>query len=741
MSNASDYHQREATLHLLNGEKNQGLLMKFSLRNHQLELKPKTGVTQYFEPSEIAYIGFHRPKGKSKPLPERNDASSMLVHTLTTETFHVLASGTKKYQAGFFATADESEPEYSHFFFYNHGVRLFEEDTPLGMALLDEKTITDIKIEEALSTQRNLQAMPLGDILLEQQKIAADDLKKALGEQKKNRRFLGRVLIEANLITEEDLQSALKAQETNRSVKIGQLLIDMGAVTEEQVSSALAKKLHLPFVDLDTYPIKQSAIDEVGIQILHQHQSIPIASDEFTLTLARADPLDFDAFDDIRFLTKKRIAEVVATPSQIKRLLDYEISLMSGDDNEFLFIEQVEEEEPDDVLAVALEAETSPVVRLVNKIFVHALERKASDIHILPQEKKLRVLYRVNGDLISDEVLDKSVQPKIVSRIKILSGMDISEHRITQDGRMRVFHNEAKVEFRVSCIPNIYGESIVMRILKKEAATDLEAIGLRPDDQQALEEMIKKPFGLILSTGPTGSGKSTTLFALLEKIIKSPLHVITIEDPVESEIDGANQIQVNHKTGLTFTSVLRNILRHDPDVIMVGEMRDPETASIGVEAALTGHLMLSTLHTNSAVDTIVRLQDLGVPNYLLAPAVSGIISQTLVKRLCSGCRVQLTDEDTDTLAILKNLGIKNPKKLYQQKGCNRCQSTGYNGRVMVYELLVVTPKVREAIHDKISGYELTNIVLKEGMIPKAQHALELAEAGTIGYQDLIKMLI
>jgi len=280
-----------------------------------------------------------------------------------------------------------------------------------------------------------------------------------------------------------------------------------------------------------------------------------------------------------------------------------------------------------------------------------------------------------------------------------------------------------------------------MRVLDKEVAANMETLGVSQRDRMALNRMIRKPFGLILATGPTGSGKSTTLFALVQSIIDLPVHILTIEDPVESEIKGANQIQVNTKIGFTFASILRNVLRHDPDVIMVGEMRDPETTSIGIEAALTGHLMLSTLHTNSAVDTIIRLQDLGIPNYLLAPALQGIISQNLLKRLCDQCKKPIEDQDDEIYGILDAVGYKRPTSLYAPGKCDQCNQTGFSGRIMAYEFLEVTDAVRQAIHDGKIGTELQNVAESEGMVPKAKHALSLAESGVICRDDLFKLLI
>lgn len=734
------------TVQLLSGEKESGIIVRFSPLKRRFALQADLGHMVYIDANEIGFIAFDKTKdGKLEP-PKPKETTKLTIHTLSNASFQVeVPEEYDREEDGIFAYPDDPDSPYGMFYFYKDGIRLVEHRKPLGELLIDEKGLPEEHINKALEHQQQLKSKPIGGILVEQNKLEPDAIDEALKtQQKKRHKQIGEILIEAELIREEDLILALEEQKKNRSLKIGQILLKMGIVTEEEVISSLAKKFNLNYVDLDNYDIKLSAIDEIDPNVLMEHKILPIDSSDSTLTIVHADPMDIEAFDNIRFQTKKRIIEVLATPSQVKKHLDREISELSDNENEFLWIERIakeEKEDQEDELTEVHAAEASPIVRLVNKILINAIQKKASDIHILPQAKKLLVLYRINGDLLEEMILEKWLQRRVVSRIKLLAGMNIAEHRTTQDGRMKVYHLNDKVELRVSCIPNAAGESIVMRVLDKEMAVDLEALGLREEDRRALAIMSKKPFGLILSTGPTGSGKSTTLFSILKRIINHPLHVITIEDPVESEIEGANQIQINPKVGLTFAKVLRNVLRHDPDVIMVGEMRDLETASIGVEAALTGHLMLSTLHTNSAVDTIIRFQDIGVPGYLLAPALRGIISQNLLKRLCSKCRQPLADESHEIFAILEEFGLERPGALYEAKGCDHCNHTGYDGRVMAYELLVVTDKIRDAIHNGVVGQQLQELAESEGMIPKSLHALELAKKGVISHADLIKMLV
>ena len=734
----------EVSLGLINGNEAHGQLIRFSPSSRRLHLRLQSGCMEHFAVSEVAYIGFHQPERTRPSLPELEGMEATIVHTVTGKQFHVQMLTTKTHTMGFYAFIDSENSQFERLFLYNHGVRILEHPHPISQILIDNKTASTYEVQKALDEHQTRQKQPLGDFLIAQQKVEPADIEKALEQQRKKPMQLGEILIEAGLITEEDLQHALVEQVKNRELKIGQILVEMGCVTEEELISALARKFHMPFVDLDDCTIDPLVIDEIDSEILLRFQVLPIASDEYTLTLAASDPIDIEGFDTIRFQTKKRINEVLATPSQIQKLLEQEIIAESGDNEGWLWIEQAgseKEEVHEDEVVEAKAAEATPIVRLLNKILLNGVRKGASDIHVFPQAHKVLILYRINGDLQQEMALEKWVQRRIISRIKLLSGMNITDHRVAQDGRMVVRHEGGVVEFRVSCIPNAFGESTVIRILNKEMAADMKTLGLGEKDRRSLAIMARKPFGLILSTGPTGSGKSTTLFALLQSIVDLPMHIITIEDPVESDIKEVNQIQVNTKVGLTFASILRNVLRHDPDVIMIGEMRDKETASIGIEAALTGHLMLSTLHTNSAVDTIVRLHDLGVPNYLLAPALRGVISQNLVKCLCEQCRQPLDNEDDEVYQLLQDVGLERPKMLYQPGHCDSCNQTGFSGRAMVYEFLEVTEVVRQSIHDGKIGHELQEVAEKEGMIPKTTHALSLAESGVICRDDLVMLLI
>jgi len=614
----------------------------------------------------------------------------------------------------------------------------------LGDLLIDQELVTVDDVKEALDQQSvSPDGKPLGHILVEKGKVEDKHIDSVLQIQSRRKMRLGEILVEAGLISEDDVQFALDEQKV-RGQRIGEVLLSSQVITEDELLTALAKKFRLPTVDLDDYEINPVAGIEIGRDVVEKYQIMPIDTDKHSLTIALADPMGLEAYDEITFKTGKKVHEVMVKASQLKSaiegllkegLADEELSceFLQGD-------EDIASDEPMNELEITQSAEDAPIVRLVNRIIRNGIRKKASDIHILPQAKKIILAYRLNGQLLSDNALDKGLCKQIAARIKILCGMDIAEQRMPQDGRLQLRDGKHKYEFRVSCIPNSFGESLVLRVLNKEMAVELDLLGLREEDMKQLSIMARKPYGLVLVTGPTGSGKSTTMFALLKSISHLPAHILTIEDPVESEIDDANQIQVNSKIGMTFARVLRNVLRHDPDIIMIGEMRDPETAEIGIEAALTGHLMFSTLHTNSAVDTIIRLNDLGIPNYLIAPALLGVISQNLLKKLCLECRTEL-DRDDPAFTMIADLGLGEPEHLYKAVGCKYCNETGYGGRVMSYEFLVVNEKVRQAIHDGVKGQEMQRIASESGMQPKSVSALKLAVDGVIDYNDFIYSVI
>jgi type II secretory ATPase GspE/PulE/Tfp pilus assembly ATPase PilB-like protein/small nuclear ribonucleoprotein (snRNP)-like protein len=771
------------------------------LHLHEAEIK-ENQPPKSLDIKDIAYIFMHdAPELVPNQPPKIKKMDELIISTVTSKRYKVLAFPPATNTPGFYsAVSKDEELSFERIFFYFHGIRYQEKPERLGDLMVDQEMLSvddvqlaletqsklmiplgdilkengkvnDTDIDKALTTQKR-QQMKFGDLLVDQELISEKDVKQALESQTESKdkalglillehgkvkdadidktltiqsRFrmkLGELLIEAGLITDEDLQYALEAQK-ERGQRLGEILLNSGIITEDQLLTALANKFRLPTIDLDQYNVDPLASSEISREVIERYRILPIQTDKHTLTIALADPLGLEAYDTVCFTTGKKVHEVLVKSSQLDVHLDRYLKNETQEEElscEFLHQDDEDIDEPVNEFEMAQSAEDAPIVRLVNRIIRNGLRKKASDIHILPQAKKIILAYRLNGDLIVENALDKSLHKQIAARIKILSGMDIAEQRMPQDGRLLLRDGKNVFEFRISCIPNSFGESLVLRVLSKEVAADLDTLGLRGSDLKQISMMARKPYGLLLVVGPTGSGKSTTLFAILKSVSHLPEHILTIEDPVESDIDGANQIQVNKKIGLTFARVLRNVLRHDPDIIMIGEMRDKETAEVGIEAALTGHLMLSTLHTNSAVDTIIRLNDLGIPNYLLAPALLGVISQNLVKQLCSHCRQKLP-ENHETFTIIKGFGYEQPAKLYKAGSCGHCNQTGYIGRVMLYELLTVDDHVRNAIHDGRSGDQLQQTAIEHGMVPKARLALQMAADGVLAHNDLIRALM
>ncbi|MDQ6993759.1 MAG: ATPase, T2SS/T4P/T4SS family [Mariprofundus sp.] len=794
------YHA--VVISMMDGRKLTGQLLGFSPIMRNLHFVEETGGSSKLDISDIIYIAMQRSEDASVTLPANSsEMEELRVSTINLEQLLVYVVPATSNAPGFYAYPSTEDAAFERIFFYQHGIRYQERPERLGDMLIDQEAldkeglrtaldqqksslpslgdvlksqgkVTDKELDGALEIQLE-NKMRLGDLLVHREHVSSDDLQQALHKQSKegsenlplgqllmdsgklqdthldsalkvqnNRKMrLGEILIESGLINENDLQNALDEQKTHGQ-RLGEILLSSEVISEGQLLEVLAKKFRLPMVDLDEYEINPAAATLVDRSIIEKYGVLPIDVDSTSLTIALSDPMGLEAYDRISFQTGKKVHEVMAKTSQLHEMIGQFLKEEVADEElsvEFLAHDE-DEDEPVNSLAMSKAAEDVPIVRLVNRIIRNGLSKKASDIHILPQAKKITLAYRLNGQLLGETSLEKSLTKQISARIKILSGMDISEQRMPQDGRMILHTGKQTFEFRVSCIPNTFGESMVLRVLNKEAAVDMQKLGLRAEDMGQLNVMARKPFGLLLVTGPTGSGKSTTLFSILQSIAHLPLHILTVEDPVESEIPGANQIQVNHKIGMTFARVLRNVLRHDPDVIMIGEMRDAETAEIGIEAALTGHLMLSTLHTNSAVDTIIRLNDLDIPNYLIAPSLLGIISQNLLKTLCLECRKE-APEDDETYTVIKDLGYARPEHLYVAGGCKTCNKTGYSGRVMLYEFLAVNDGIRQAIHEGKTGHALQEIAVANGMIPKSEYALQLASDGVIDHHDFVYSLM
>ena len=549
----------------------------------------------------------------------------------------------------------------------------------------------------------------------------------------RNKKRLGDLLIDANVITEEQLKEALKKQRDTGS-RLGQVLIDLGMTNEEEVAQAMHEQLGVPIARIREAKIQKEVIATLPENIVRKYNVMPVQFDEMNqniLYVAMEDPMNIIAIDDIGIATGLQIEPMVATPSDlhfgIERYYSSEmVNEMAGAYAEERRKRQEElRKEAEDGKE---EVESSPIVILVNKMVEQAVTERASDIHIEPMEEMVRVRFRIDGVMQEMMHYEIDLLPAIIARIKIISGLNISEKRIPQDGRMTQIFNRVEYDIRVSTLPTVYGEKCVMRLAEKKALTrDKKELGFPDDEMKKFNDLIAHPNGIILVTGPTGSGKSTTLYTVLSELNQGTVNIITVEDPVEANVDGINQVQTNDKAGLTFASALRSILRQDPDIIMIGEIRDGETAGIAVKAAITGHLVVSTLHTNSAASTITRLEDMGIEPYLIADSVVGIIAQRLVRRLCPKCKVghELNDQDKIRLRIR---GDSKPV-IYEAGGCAACNGTGYRGRIGVYEIMPVTPAIRKVVAAKGNADEIQRVAMEEGLTTLRMGAAKLVLKG------------
>lgn len=555
----------------------------------------------------------------------------------------------------------------------------------------------------------------------------SDDLKESL-----KRRWplpvqhLGELLIAQHIVTEDQVHNAITAQLRNPGAYFGDILIEQGAATPEEVCGTLAYKLGLAFVKLDSFDIDPRTLSLFPRELAIRYHLIPLFINDGQLVVAMSDPTNADAVKMAAFITERHIEIVVATQEDIEATVD-KCYGRHEDEEVFGSIEQYSEVTEESELGQIKEAERlsneKPIVRLVHNIIIDAIRSKASDIHIRPGEKNVDLLFRIDGAMVGVRRFGRSIHAAVVSRIKIIGRMDISERRVPQDGRANVNLHGNAVDLRISVMPTVNGESVVIRILDTTAGLRaIDKLGFGERDYHLFRDMISRSYGILLVTGPTGSGKSTTLYAGIDHIRKTNVNIITVEDPVEYHIDGIEQMQVNHKVGNTFARILRNILRHDPDVIMVGEIRDQETAKTAIESALTGHLVLSTLHTNSAAVTVSRLLEMGVEPYLINDTLLGVLAQRLVRVNCPHC-IEVEEVEPE---IYEALGVSDQEQFYRGRGCEHCNHTGYKGRMAVYELLQMTPAIRAHVLRGVSADVIHSQAVTDGMLPLTQNALNAA---------------
>jgi type IV pilus assembly protein PilB len=534
----------------------------------------------------------------------------------------------------------------------------------------------------------------------------------------KSRRKLGEILYKSGLIGKEVLVQALKtSQEKNK--RIGETLVELGLVSEDDVSKAIAHQFGLDYVDLDKQSIPQSILNLIPEEVIQKYGVLPLSKENGRLKLIISDPLDLDTLDILRFRLNSEIDCCIASPTKIRAFIDRSIDEVrsSIDATAAELTEEGHTIEAEIRRAEDAEGDEGPIIRLVNLIIDEAVHLRASDIHIEPMTDRVRVRYRVDGMCSERDNIPKNMQASVTTRLKILSGMDISERRLPQDGRIQRDIDGRKIDFRVSALPGYHGESIVLRILEPESIKiGIQALGLGGEDYQKFMKIIKRPNGIFLVTGPTGSGKSTTLYAAIQELNRPDKKIITAEDPVEYNVAGINQCQVKEDIELTFAKILRSMLRQAPNVILVGEIRDAEVADIAVQAALTGHLVFSTLHTNDAPSAITRLIDMGVKPFLVASSIQAIMAQRLVRKICVNCKVVDEHPDPHYLRLL-DIGPDDIRKypVYKGAGCNRCHTTGYRGRIGIFEILEMSTELRELAFARSSASELRKAAKAGGM--------------------------
>ena len=559
----------------------------------------------------------------------------------------------------------------------------------------------------------------------------------------KKRKTLGESLVEQKIISDEQLKSAVEESEKSGE-PLRKTLVKLGLVSEEDICSFFEEQLGVPRIDLRNYLIDPKILSLIPETLAKKHNLIPLFKTGDTLTIAMADPLNVVAMDEIRVKTKGNIEPAVATETEIRNAINqyYGVGgsiedVIKSIDMKVLAVDEGKEEiEPEKLRNLAEEA---PIIKLVNLIILQAIREKASDIHVEPEEASLNIRFRVDGILHDQAVIPKQMQAAVLSRMKIMSDMNIATKRIPQDGRFRLNLEAGQIDMRVSSLPTIFGENIVMRLLDTTSILiGLEKLGFDQQNLEQFKSLIVKPHGIILVTGPTGSGKTTTLYSALNSINTPDKNIITVEDPVEYQLKMIRQSQINPKAGLTFATGLRSILRQDPDVIMVGEIRDLETAEISVQSALTGHLVFSTLHTNDAPSSLTRLIDMGVEPFLISSSVIGIIAQRLVRTICPACKQSYSPSKE----VIDDIGVKLPEgnlKFYKGTGCKVCKNTGYKGRIGIFEMLLLDDKMRDLILAKTSSSQIKRIAHEAGMRTLREDGVAKVLAGVTTIDEVIRV--
>ena len=550
---------------------------------------------------------------------------------------------------------------------------------------------------------------------------------------------LGDILLQGGLVTQVQLTAAYdEHQRAGRA--LGRVLVDQGVLSEAQLVAALAQQIGMRFVELVDFPVDHSAVSLVSGALARRYVVLPFGFEDGKMLLAMADPANFLAIEDVRAVTQMEVKPCVATRTDVLAAID-RYYRADSDLDEITAILDVEEEE--DLSKVREAVEDAPIVKYVNALITQAIQDRASDIHLEPTERDLRVRYRIDGVLHEIMRSPKTIQSGVISRLKIMADINIAERRIPQDGRLSINANGKKIDLRVATLPTVWGEKIVMRILDNSTARlDLTELGFSDVNFERYSRSFAKPYGMILVTGPTGSGKSTTLYATLNILNRAEVNIITVEDPVEYRLPGVNQVQVNNKAGLSFASALRSILRADPDIVLIGEVRDHETAQISVEAALTGHLVLSTLHTNDAPSAITRLTEMGIEPFLVGSAIDCVLAQRLARLLCSKCKEEYipTPEALVTARFPWNDGEPLPT-LYKAAGCSQCAKTGYKGRLALHEVMPMSEEIERLTVEHASASTINDVARTQGMVTLRHDGMLKVLQGVTSIDEILRVVV
>ncbi|GEL93474.1 GspE/PulE family protein [Cellulomonas composti] len=553
---------------------------------------------------------------------------------------------------------------------------------------------------------------------------------------------LGEILLEEGLVTEAQLLAALDETMTEGG-SLGRTLVELGILSENQLVQALAAQVGMQYIDLDEFQVDRAALAMVPAALCRRYTVLPVAIQNGAILLATADPGNVMAVDDVRTVSGMAVIPVIATYDNVLRAIDRFVRADGEMENlTSAFEDALPEPEADLSKMGDIADDDAPIVRFVNLLVTQAITDRASDIHIEPTEHDLRVRYRIDGVLHETQRSPKNISSGVISRVKIMSDIDIAERRKPQDGRMSVMHNGRKIDLRVATLPTVWGEKIVMRILDNSTASlDLRDLSFLEHNYQTYQQSYTKPYGMILVTGPTGSGKSTTLYATLNAVSKPEINVITVEDPVEYRLAGINQVQVNPKAGLTFASALRSILRSDPDVVLLGEIRDHETAQIAIEAALTGHLVLSTLHTNDAPSAVTRLTEMGIEPFLVGSALDCVVAQRLARKLCEKCKEPYQPSEAEMVAArFPWVPGERVPELYRPVGCVTCSKTGYRGRIALHEVMRVTEEIERHAVAHSSSAEIMATALQQGMTGLRDDGWYKVVAGTTSIEEILRVV-